>query len=45
MIAVLGVERLAIIGGLMVVAITVTLLACTPTAYVQRLTGFFRRWL
>ena len=43
LITVLGVERLAIIGVLMLLAIAVTLLACTPTAYVQRIAGFVRR--
>lgn len=42
-IAVLGVQRVAIIGGLMLLAIAVTLLVCTPTAYVHRITGFVRR--
>ncbi len=42
-IAVLGVERVAIIGGLMILAIAVTLLVCTPTAYVHRITDYFRR--
>lgn len=45
MIAVLGVERLAVIGGLMILAVAVTLLACLPTVYVQRVTSLFRRWL
>lgn len=44
-LAVLGPERVAIIGGLMLLALAVTLLACVPTAYVQRITGFFRRLL
>lgn len=44
MIAVLGVEKLAIIGGLMALALAITLLACAPTAYVQRLASYFRRW-
>jgi hypothetical protein len=42
-IAVLGIERLAIIGGLMVLAILITLIACLPTEYVHRITNVFRK--
>jgi len=42
-IAVFGIERLAIIGGLMVLAIIVTLVACLPTEYVHRITSRFRK--
>ena len=43
MIAVLGIERLAIIAGLMLLAVVVTLVACLPTEYVHRLTSRFRK--
>jgi hypothetical protein len=43
MIAVLGAERLLVIGALMLVAVCVTLLACVPTAYVSRVVQFIRR--
>ena len=40
---VLGFQRVAIIGGLMLLALAVTLLACVPTAYVHRVADLFRR--
>ncbi len=43
MISVLGIERLAIIGGLMLLAIAVTVFACLPSEYVHRLAKRFHK--